>query len=173
MPLRMLTCSASIFANGTCHIGACTWGGQRAHPTTVVGLQLGLTFQMTTHTVRPSSRSWPKSFTQMFQRKVERCALIYYCPSTGAPSVEFPKWCYRLWPCLGHRNPGTPWTSKLLLVNCASQSSLQKRRRLWTQTYALPEPPSFRDLGIGTLSSLWSRPTAGCTERKGMWKTCK
>ena len=63
----------------------------------------------------------------MFQRKVERCALIYYCPSTGAPSVEFPKWCYRLWPCLGHRNPGIPWTSKLLLVNCASQSSLQKR----------------------------------------------
>eukprot|EP00435_Cladocopium_sp_Y103_P014641 s3767_g3.t1 len=29
-----------------------------------------------------------------------------------------------------------------------------EKARLWTRTYALPEPPSFRDLGIGAKSSL-------------------
>eukprot|EP00435_Cladocopium_sp_Y103_P042743 s1491_g11.t2 len=29
-----------------------------------------------------------------------------------------------------------------------------EKARLWTRTYALPEPPSFRDLGISTLASL-------------------
>eukprot|EP00435_Cladocopium_sp_Y103_P017385 s1491_g4.t1 len=32
-------------------------GGPRAHLTTMVGLQLGLTFQVATHTLRPNSRS--------------------------------------------------------------------------------------------------------------------
>ena len=40
-----------------------------------------------------------------------------------------------------------------------------EKARLWTRTYALPKPPSFRDLGIGTKSSLWCRATVSFTER--------
>ena len=101
----MLTCSGVICAKGTFHIWACTWRGHSARPTTVATLLLSLTFQLATHSDRPSSRSWPKSFIQILERKVGRCALIGCPPKAGAPCVPCTRCCWRSWSC----STGAPW----------------------------------------------------------------
>eukprot|EP00435_Cladocopium_sp_Y103_P038666 s1491_g10.t1 len=50
--------------------------------------------------------------------------------------------------------PQDPMNVEAAALQLSHPELFAEKARLWTQTYALPEPPSFRDLGIGTLSSL-------------------
>ena len=55
---------------------------------------------------------------------------------------------------LGAPEPRDPMNLEAATRQLRQPELFAEKARLWTQTYALPEPPSFRDLGIGTLSSL-------------------
>ena len=61
--------------------------------------------------------------------------------------------------------PHDPMNVEAAALQLCHPELFAEKARLWTRTYALPEPPSFRDLGIGTKSSLWCRATVSFTER--------
>ena len=162
MPLRMLTCSGGIFAKGTFHISACTWGAQRAHPTRVVGLQLGLTFR--SQLLPPKFKILTKILHPNIGAESGKVCLDILSAEYSTPALSLGKLLLSVVALLAAPEPHDPVNVEAAALQLSHPELFAEKARLWTRTYALPEPPSFRDLGIGTKSSLWCRATVSFTE---------
>ena len=81
------------------------------------------------------------------------------------PALRLGKLLLSVVALLAAPEPHDPMNVEAAALQLRHPELFAEKARLWTRTYALPEPPSFRDLGIGTLLSLWSRATVSFTER--------
>ena len=81
------------------------------------------------------------------------------------PALRLGKLLLSVVALLAAPEPHDPMNVEAAALQLRHPELFAEKARLWTRTYALPEPPSFRDLGIGTLLSLLSRATVSFTER--------
>ena len=70
------------------------------------------------------------------------------------PALTLDKMVLSVVALLGAPEPHDPMNVEAAALQLRHPRLFAEKARLWTRTYALPEPPSFRDLGIGTKSSL-------------------
>ena len=71
-----------------------------------------------------------------------------------SPALHLDKLVLSVVALLGAPEPHDPMNVEAAALQLSHPELFAEKARLWTRTYALPEPPSFRDLGIGTLLSL-------------------
>ena len=71
-----------------------------------------------------------------------------------SPGQTFHKMVLSVLALLAAPEPHDPMNVEAAALQLSYPELFAEKARLWTRTYALPEPPSFRDLGIGTKSSL-------------------
>ena len=75
--------------------------------------------------------------------------------STDAtPALQLHKLVLSVVALLAAPEPHDPMNVEAAALQLRHPELFAEKARLWTRTYALPEPPSFRDLGICTLLSL-------------------
>ena len=70
------------------------------------------------------------------------------------PALRLGKLLLSVVALLAAPEPHDPMNVEAAALQLRHPELFAEKARLWTRTYALPEPPSFRDLGIGTLWSL-------------------
>ena len=70
------------------------------------------------------------------------------------PALRLGKLLLSVVALLAAPEPHDPMNVEAAALQLRHPELFAEKARLWTRTYALPEPPSFRDLGIGTLLSL-------------------
>ena len=70
------------------------------------------------------------------------------------PALTLDKMVLSVVALLGAPEPHDPMNVEAAALQLSHPELFAEKARLWTRTYALPKPPSFRDLGIGTKSSL-------------------